>query len=151
MKPAEAARLIAALQSAFPPPRFQISAETTQTYTAFLSPLKHDAAKLAITDHIQTSDFFPTIAEIRRRYFEAQRGRDPARFMLPATGETIATAEQVRDAMAKATAIVKSAISDPRAKRKRSSEESEEERAARKAAELELEGIKGRKAAPKKT
>lgn len=72
MKTSEAMKLVAVLKGAYP--RQPTDEGTAEVYLAFLADLDYEAANDAIRRLIQTSRFFPTIAEIRGEVAELACG-----------------------------------------------------------------------------
>lgn len=75
MTKAEALRLVAMLRAAWP--RQEVGQDTAEVYAGMLGDLPFEEAKAAVTRLVQTSRFFPTIAEIRERVAETRCDLDP--------------------------------------------------------------------------
>ena len=72
MKESEALTLVAVLKGAYP--RQPTDEATAEVYVRFLIDLDHEPAAAAVHRLIQTSTFFPTIAEIRADVAEYECG-----------------------------------------------------------------------------
>lgn len=64
MKEIEAASLMAILAAAFPSAK--ISKETVSVYVAHLSDVPYEESRIAVDNLVRTSDFFPSVALLRR-------------------------------------------------------------------------------------
>ena len=72
MNKGEAMKLLATLRAAWP--RQEVGQDTAAVYAAMLADLPLEEAKAAVQLLVQTSRFFPTIAEIREKVAEARCG-----------------------------------------------------------------------------
>jgi len=72
MTDVEVSKLVSMLLIAYP--NAKPSAATAQLYEAMLADLDYRATERVVVDIIGTSNFFPTIAEVRQAALEAMRG-----------------------------------------------------------------------------
>lgn len=70
MNKSETSEIVVKLMTAYP--RQEITPETLETYCQMLGDLDAEAAMRAAVEHMATSKYFPTIAEIRTAVVEAE-------------------------------------------------------------------------------
>lgn len=85
MTPAETAKLVAVLATAYPAAR--VSAETSELYEAMLGDLDFALVQRAAARHVATSKWFPSVAELRAAAVELALG--PRRTGLEAWGDVV--------------------------------------------------------------
>lgn len=102
MTKSEIAKFVAMLVEAFP--NAQASTATSEIYERMLADLDPKTMSQVVTNLIQTSRFFPTVAEIRAAALELQAG--PRRIGAEAWGD-------VRSAMSSVGQYRKPAFADP--------------------------------------
>lgn len=89
MTPAQASSILALLSGAYP--HIQVTRETVEAYRLCLADMDAGMVRDAVKEHIATSKFWPSIAEIRER---AARGRVNA----PLPDEAFAQIRRAADA-----------------------------------------------------
>lgn len=137
MTETEAKKILATLYVAFPRDASFMDPESKKArdslYLAKFLPFKFEGMAEAAHAWIETRPHFPTLGELLAVRSERQRPRPElsraAAIGLPPTGETMASAEEVRTAVAKAIAVV--TADDKRGD-------------ARKAAEVEIAALAGK-------